>query len=88
VIRQGSKHRVYLLDGEGKARQRDIRLGTFFVDGVQVLAGVEPGDTVVAAGHQKLRPGAPTSPQPYQPTENPNLELGWLGPDGDCGDRR
>jgi RND family efflux transporter MFP subunit len=88
VIRQGSKYRVYLVDEDGEARQRDIRLGTFFVDGVQVLAGVEPGDTVVAAGHQKLRPGAPTSPQPYQPTENPNLELGWLGPDGDCGDRR
>jgi membrane fusion protein (multidrug efflux system) len=88
VIRQGSKHRVYMVDGDGKARQQDIRLGTFFVDGVQVLSGVEPGDTVVAAGHQKLRPGVLTRPEPYQPTENPNLELGWFGPDGDCGEAR
>lgn len=85
VIRQGSKHRVYVVDGDGKARQRDIRVGTFFVDAVHVPAGVDPGDEVVVAGHQKLRPGAPTSAQPYQPTKNPNLDLGWFGPDGDCG---
>jgi membrane fusion protein (multidrug efflux system) len=85
IIRQGTKHRVYVVDGEGRARQRDVSLGTFFVDGVHVRAGVEPGDTVVVAGHQKLRPGAATRPQPYQPTENPNLELGWFGPDGECG---
>jgi membrane fusion protein (multidrug efflux system) len=86
IIRQGTKHRVYVVDEEGRARQRDVSLGTFFVDGVHLRAGVEPGDSVVVAGYQKLQPGAPTRPQPYQPTENPNLELGWFGPDGECGD--
>jgi membrane fusion protein (multidrug efflux system) len=85
IIRQGTKHLVYVVDGEGRAHQREARLGSFFVDGVHVRAGVDPGDTVVVAGHQKLRPGAPTSAQPYQPVENPNLELGWFGPGGDCG---
>jgi membrane fusion protein (multidrug efflux system) len=84
IIRQGTKHRVYVVDEESRAHQHDVALGTFFVDGVHVRAGVAPGETVVVAGHQKLQEGAPTSPQPYQPTENPNLELGWFGPDGDC----
>jgi RND family efflux transporter MFP subunit len=88
IIRQGSKHLVYVVDAEGKARQREVTLGTFFVDGVHVVTGVAPGDTVVASGHQKLGPGAPTAPEPYQAVENPNLELGWFGPDGDCGARR
>jgi membrane fusion protein (multidrug efflux system) len=88
IIRQGTKHRVYVVDEEGRARERDVNLGAFFVDGVHVRAGVEVGDTVVVSGHQKLRAGAPTRPQPYQPTQNPNLELGWFGPDGDCGTRR
>jgi membrane fusion protein (multidrug efflux system) len=88
IIRQGTKHRVYVVDPEGKARERDVTLGNFFVDGVHVRAGVDVGDKVVVAGHQKLQAGAPTSAKPYQPTENPNLDLGWFGPDGDCGDRR
>jgi membrane fusion protein (multidrug efflux system) len=88
IIRQGTKHRVYVVDQEGKARERDVTLGSFFVDGVHVRAGVDVGDKVVVAGHQKLQAGAPTSAKPYQPTENPNLDLGWFGPDGDCGDRR
>jgi membrane fusion protein (multidrug efflux system) len=85
IIRQGTKHLVYVLDDEDRAHQRDVTLGTFFVDGVHVPAGVDPGDRVVVAGHQKLRPGAPTRPQPYEPTENPNLALGWFGPEADCG---
>jgi membrane fusion protein (multidrug efflux system) len=85
IIRQGTKHLVYVVDHEDRARQREVTLGTFFVDGVHVPAGVDPGDRVVAAGHQKLRPGAPVRLQPYEPTENPNLELGWFGPEADCG---
>jgi membrane fusion protein (multidrug efflux system) len=88
IIRQGTKHRVFVVDAEGRARERDVTLGTFFVDGVHVRAGVVVGDTVVVAGHQKLQAGTPTDARPYQPTENPNLELGWFGPGGDCGARR
>jgi membrane fusion protein (multidrug efflux system) len=85
IVRQGTKHLAYVLDDEDQARQREITLGTFFVDGVHIVAGIEPGDRVVVAGHQKLRPGAPTRPQPYEPTQNPNLALGWFGPEADCG---
>lgn len=87
IIRQGTKHLAYVLDDQDRARQREVTLGTFFVDGVHVPTGVEPEERVVVAGHQKLRPGAPTRPQPYEPTENPNLALGWFGPQADCGAR-
>ena len=39
---------------------------------------------MVAAGQQKLSPGSPTQAQPYQATDNPNLELGRFGPVAAC----
>jgi hypothetical protein len=51
---------------------------------VHVRSGIAPGSRVVAAGHQKLRPGAPTVPEPFEPVENPNLDLGRFGPEGSC----
>ena len=41
IIRQGTKHLVYVVDDEDRARQREVALGTFFVDGVHVSAGVD-----------------------------------------------
>jgi membrane fusion protein (multidrug efflux system) len=84
VVRQGTKHTVYVLDAEDTAEQHNVLLGQFFVDGVHVKSGIEPGARVVAAGQQKLRPGAPTAPEPFVPLDNPNLELGRFGPEGAC----
>jgi membrane fusion protein (multidrug efflux system) len=84
VVRQGTKHTVYVLDAEDTAEQHNVLLGQFFVDGVHVKSGIEPGARVVAAGQQKLRPGAPTAPEPFVPIDNPNLELGRFGPEGAC----
>jgi membrane fusion protein (multidrug efflux system) len=79
VVRQGTKHIVYTLDDEDHAIQHEVRLGEFFVDGVQVKSGLEPGARVVVAGQQKLRPGAETQPSEHRPTTNPNVDLGRLG---------
>jgi membrane fusion protein (multidrug efflux system) len=86
IVRQGTKHVVYTIDEEDLARQHEVALGEFFVDGVHVRNGIEPGARVVAAGQQKLSPGTPTRAQPYEPTENPNLELGRFGPVAACTD--
>ncbi len=85
IVRQGTKHVVYTLDAEDKAEQHEVVLGQFFVDGVQLASGISPGARVVAAGQQKLRPGAPTRPEPFEPVDNPNLDLGRFGPEGGCG---
>jgi membrane fusion protein, multidrug efflux system len=84
IVRQGTKHIVYALDAENKAEQRSVQLGQFFVDGVHVVSGIDAGARVVTAGQQKLRPGSSTQPEPFQPVDNPNLELG-SGPEGGCG---
>jgi membrane fusion protein (multidrug efflux system) len=84
VVRQGTKHVVYVIDAEDNAEPHTVTLGQFFVDGVHVPTGVPPGARVVAAGQQKLRPGAPTAPEPFTAVENPNLELGRFGPEGGC----
>ena len=86
IVRQGTKHIVYSVDGEGLAQQHEVALGEFFVDGVHVPYGLAAGARVVAAGQQKLSPGTPTRAQPYEQTDNPNLELGRFGPVAACAD--
>ena len=83
IVRQGTKHVVYTLNAKNEAEPHDVVLGEFFVDGVQIARGLTAGSTVVVAGQQKLRPGAPTVPSPWQPIQNPNVEIGRYGP-ADC----
>ena len=85
IVRQGTRHIVYTLDEQDAAQQATVLLGEFFADGVHVRRGIEPGARVVAAGQQKLRPGARTAATPFEPTRNPNLELGGNGQEG-CGE--
>jgi len=86
IVRQGTRTLVYVLDAEGRAQIREVALGAFFPNGVHVREGLEPGDRVVASGHQKLRPDAPTQPRPWEPTRNRNLDLGRFGPVEACGE--
>ena len=74
---------AYLV-AENVAHQQEVGLGEFFVDGVHVMSGLAPGQTVVVAGQQRLRPGSPAEPEPYAPTTNRNLELGRYGPASEC----
>ena len=66
--RQGVKS--VLTVGEGnKAQLRNIvtaeRVGSNFV----VTQGLKAGDQLIVEGIQKARPGAPVTPQPYEPEE-------------------
>jgi RND family efflux transporter MFP subunit len=83
VVRQGTRYVVYALDEAGHAQPRPVELGDFYVDGVHVASGVAPGDRIVVGGQQKLQPGVPVEPRPWEPTHNPNVELGRFGP-ADC----
>lgn len=82
IVRQGTRHIVYTLDEDDAAQQHTVELGQFFEDGVHVRSGIEANARVVAAGQQKLRPGAPTAPAPFQRTANPNLDLGVVAGSG------
>jgi membrane fusion protein (multidrug efflux system) len=79
ILRQGSKRLVYVVGEDGAVERSEVALGEYFADEVEITAGLAPGATVVAAGHQKLRPGARVKVEAYEPIENPNLELGSEG---------
>lgn len=78
VVRQGTARFVYTVDEDRTVVRRDVTLGEYLRGEVQVTSGLTEGATVVAAGHQKLRPGAKVETSPFTPTENPNLQLGSL----------
>lgn len=84
VVRQGTKHLVYVLDADDRAHAHEVQLGEFFADGVHLRSGVDAGSRVVVSGQQKLRARSLTAPQAYEPPQNPNLDLGRFGPLAEC----
>lgn len=48
---------VFIVDDDGVAQRRDIRLGEREPGWLQVDDGLEPGDVVITAGHQRIFPG-------------------------------
>ena len=83
IVRQGTKYVVYTVDAEGLAQPHEVTLGEFFLDGVHVTSGVAAGDRVIVSGQLKLQAGSPVLPQPWSPTQNPNVNVGRYGP-ADC----
>jgi len=77
VVRRGTKTLVYTVKEDGTVAANEVKLGQYFVDRVEVVSGLRPGDVVVAAGLQKLHGGTRVEQQPYERIANPNLELGF-----------
>jgi membrane fusion protein, multidrug efflux system len=58
-----SKKMVYVVGADNLPQPREVKLGTL-IDGMRVIvAGVKAGELVVVDGLQRIRPGAPVSPQ-------------------------
>lgn len=57
--------RFVLVIGEGnKAEYREVRIGRLAEGGLRVIeSGLAPGETIVVNGLQRVRPGAPVTPQ-------------------------
>ncbi|MGH8807129.1 MAG: efflux RND transporter periplasmic adaptor subunit [Noviherbaspirillum sp.] len=54
---------VYVVNAEGKAEYRPVKLGPV-VDGLRVVReGLQPGEKIVVNGLQRVRPGAPVTAQ-------------------------
>ena len=50
---------VFVIDGEGNAALRPVKLGSM-VDGLWIIeSGLKPGDGVIVSNLQKIQPGAP-----------------------------
>ena len=59
------KNYVWVLDGEGKAQQRDVEMGPRIGEDWLVAKGLKVGDHVIVDGVQRLRPGMAVKPSPY-----------------------
>jgi multidrug efflux system membrane fusion protein len=58
-----SRRYVLVIDPESKAVYREVKIGRL-VDGLRVIeSGLKPGETIVVSGLQRVRPGAPVTPQ-------------------------
>jgi len=58
-----SKRFVLVVNGENKAEYREVRIGRL-VDGLRVVeSGLQAGEVIVVNGLQRVRPGAPVTPQ-------------------------
>jgi membrane fusion protein, multidrug efflux system len=54
---------VFVVDKDGKAEYREVKLGPV-VDGLRVVkAGLKPGEKIVVNGLQRVRPGSPITAQ-------------------------
>ena len=58
---------VFVLDADNKAERRNITLGNSSALLAVVTTGLKAGETVVADGVQRVKPGAPVKPVPYTP---------------------
>jgi RND family efflux transporter MFP subunit len=58
IVRQGQLEGVFTVSG-GKGVLRWVRLGRFYGDRVEVLSGLDAGESVVIDGGSGLRDGAP-----------------------------
>ena len=58
IVPRGGENFVFVVDGEGRARERRVVLGARETGKVEIRTGVEAGETVVVAGQQRLRDGS------------------------------
>jgi membrane fusion protein (multidrug efflux system) len=55
---------VFIVEAENRATRRNIRLGRSLADQVIVESGLRAGETLIAEGVQRVRPGQPVQPAP------------------------
>jgi membrane fusion protein (multidrug efflux system) len=63
VVSEGLRHVVFLVK-DGKIERRVIRIGQRQAARVEVVEGLQPGETLVVRGVQRVRAGAPVNAKP------------------------
>jgi membrane fusion protein, multidrug efflux system len=67
VLADQQGYYVFILGAGNKAERRNITLGDSTALLAVIASGITPGETVIADGVQRVRPGAPVKPVPYSP---------------------
>ncbi len=58
IIALGQMDRIFVVDND-HARLRLVRSGASYGDNIEILSGIQPGDTVIVEGQQSLHDGQP-----------------------------
>lgn len=58
------KNYLWIVDAQGKAENRDVRVGARVGSEWIIAQGLKPGETVIVDGVQRLKPGTPVRAQP------------------------
>jgi len=59
LMAMGDRTSVYVIDAEGAAQIRPVKVGLRMPNQIEIVSGLQSGEKVVAEGVQKVRPGAP-----------------------------
>jgi len=73
---------VFALGGEGRVERRRVRTGSFHAEGIEILEGVGPGETIVVRGHTNLVDGAQV-----RVTQAPGASRDGVARSGELADR-
>ncbi|MCB1131533.1 MAG: efflux RND transporter periplasmic adaptor subunit [Verrucomicrobiae bacterium] len=67
VVRAASGDTVQVVDGQGKVSPRSVKVVSSQGDHWVITGGLNTGEQVVVDGFQKIRPGVPVKPVPWEP---------------------
>jgi membrane fusion protein (multidrug efflux system) len=71
VTRSPQGDSVMVVDAKGQVAPRTIKVGGSQNNQWVVLSGLQPGEQVMVDGFQKVRPGAPVKPVPWNAGSGP-----------------
>ncbi len=71
VFAEGTQSFVYVIKPDSTVEKSAVQLGARDGANVEIVSGVPAGANVVAAGHQKIFPGAKVMPMPSAPPQQP-----------------
>jgi membrane fusion protein (multidrug efflux system) len=70
IFAEGDQMLVFVVKPDSTVTRTQVQIGSRQPESVEILAGLEAGQTVVSAGHQKLFEGAKVMPVPQQDTQS------------------
>jgi membrane fusion protein (multidrug efflux system) len=76
---------VWLANDDGTAEARSVKPGDWIGEGWVIESGLKGGESVIVEGFQRLRPGAPVKPVPYDPKSSQAADGQGASPAGSGG---
>ncbi|MBV1799775.1 efflux RND transporter periplasmic adaptor subunit [Siccirubricoccus sp. G192] len=80
VLQDQGGNYVFVVGAENKAERRNVRLGRSSAETAVVEEGLQGGESVIAEGLQRVRPGQPVNPAPATPPAARAGSAGSLNP--------